>query len=54
VLLMVNYLGATDTPCDGDQAAELFIAAIGPEIRPVVQQRTEFYRLDLLQASPTP
>ncbi len=49
---MVNYLGPTDSPCGGDEAANLFIAALDPDVIPVLQRRTPFYRLDLLGPPP--
>ena len=47
-IILVNWHGPTDGDCDGDEAAEQFIAACGPSLRPVVQQRAEKYRLDVL------
>ena len=47
LLLLVNYLGETDSPTTGDAAATLFIEACG--LTPSLQQRTPGYRLDLLR-----
>lgn len=46
---LVNWHGNTDGACTGDEAAELFMAAT-PTLRPIVQQRTDKYRLDVLRA----
>lgn len=45
-VLLVNYLGATDTPFGGDQAAERFIEAAA--LTPRAQRRAQSWRLDLL------
>jgi trans-aconitate methyltransferase len=45
-ILLVNYLGAMDFPCTGDEAAETFIAATGLTIG--LQLRETDYRLDRL------
>jgi SAM-dependent methyltransferase len=47
-VLLVNWLGETDYPCDGDEAAELFISAAGKNLRIAEQHRNSDYRLDLL------
>jgi len=49
VILLVNYLGATDSPSTGEQAAEIFIAACAPQLTPALQRQAEGYRLDRLQ-----
>jgi 2-polyprenyl-3-methyl-5-hydroxy-6-metoxy-1,4-benzoquinol methylase len=61
VVLLVNYLGHTDTACDGDTAAELFIRAAHAArssaatsrrpLAPLRQCREPHYRLDLLARS---
>ena len=48
-VVLVNWHGNTDGACTGDEAAELFIADAAPRLRPVVQQRAERYRLDVLR-----
>lgn len=48
-VVLVNWLGATGTPCSGDQAAEHFIAAARPRLVPISQRRTEHYRIDALK-----
>ena len=48
--LLVNWTGANDAPCTGDEAAEAFAAAAAP-LRPALQQREPQYRLDLLRAA---
>ena len=50
-ILLVHYLGGTDYPTTGDEAAEYFIAASG--LSPGRQLRAEMYRIDRLdQTSP--
>ncbi len=48
VALLVHYTLATDYPCSGDEASEIFIATSGLDV--IRQQRAAQYRLDLLQA----
>ncbi|WP_428028909.1 class I SAM-dependent DNA methyltransferase [Ancylobacter sp.] len=45
---LVHWVRETDYPLSGDEACELFIAALGGSFRLLVQQRTQDYRLDLL------
>jgi cyclopropane fatty-acyl-phospholipid synthase-like methyltransferase len=47
-VLLVNWLGESDNPCGGDEAARIFIAASEPRLTPVIAQRQPEYRLDLL------
>lgn len=47
-VVLVNWLGQTGTPCDGEAAAELFIAASRPAFMPRTQHRTREYRMDVL------
>lgn len=47
---LVHWTGATDYPLSGDEAAELFIAALGDRAHLTLQRRTRHYRLDLLVA----
>jgi SAM-dependent methyltransferase len=48
-VLLVHWTGATNYPCSGDEAAELFIADCVPHLRTVTQERRPEYRLDRLQ-----
>lgn len=47
-VLLCHWLGETDYPLSGDEAAERFIAATAPRLRVRRQARREHYRLDLL------
>lgn len=49
-VLLVNWLGRSDDPCTGDEAAEHFIAAATGMLSIAHQERTDRYRLDLLAA----
>ncbi|WP_428485103.1 class I SAM-dependent methyltransferase [Rhodopila sp.] len=49
-VLLVNWLGQSDDPCSGDQAAEHFIAATAGTLSVRRQDRQPGYRLDLLTA----
>ncbi len=46
VVLLVHYLGETDYPVTGDQAASLFMGKVG--LQREKQIRTERYRIDVL------
>ena len=46
-VVLVHYLGETDYPLTGDEAATAFIAAIG--LQPVHQSRAPLYRIDVLR-----
>jgi SAM-dependent methyltransferase len=46
VVLLVNWLGYSENPCGGDEAAEGFAAAAAPDLRFDLQQRHELYRID--------
>ena len=48
VVLLVNWLGATDDPLTGDKAASLFIEG-SPELNLDLQRRASDYRIDRLQ-----
>jgi hypothetical protein len=48
IVLLVNWLGATGDPGTGDTAAETFIAATAPDLRPTLQRRKLHYRIDRL------
>jgi 2-polyprenyl-3-methyl-5-hydroxy-6-metoxy-1,4-benzoquinol methylase len=50
-ILLVNWLGHSDDPCSGDQAAERFITATAGTLAVQLQERQPRYRLDLLTAS---
>jgi SAM-dependent methyltransferase len=47
VVMLVNWLGRTDDPCTGDEAADRFIASI-PQLGTALQQRQNDYRIDVL------
>ena len=47
-VMLVNWLGETDYPCGGDEAADLFLSATDKDLRLIDQRRTPDYRLDLL------
>jgi cyclopropane fatty-acyl-phospholipid synthase-like methyltransferase len=49
-ILLVNWLGQSDDPCSGDQAAEQFITATEGTLAMQLQERRPRYRLDLLAA----
>ncbi len=51
VVLLVHWTGETDYPISGDAAAERFLAAAAPALRPVRQFRRPKYRLDRLDRS---
>lgn len=44
MLVLVNWTGETNTPCSGDQAAELFVTAC--DLPVTLAKRYERYRLD--------
>jgi 2-polyprenyl-3-methyl-5-hydroxy-6-metoxy-1,4-benzoquinol methylase len=50
-VLLVNWLGRTDDPCSGDQAADRFIAGSAETLAIARQERRPRYRLDLLAAA---
>ena len=47
-ILLVNWLGPTDSPCSGDEAASRFIAT-SAELCQVDHRRTAQYRIDVLE-----
>ena len=49
-VLLVHYLGETDYPATGDEAAEWFIAASG--LSPALRLRAPGYRIDRLEHAP--
>jgi len=50
LVLLVNYTGQTDDPCNGNEAAETFIAAAAECLRVVSRRTEERFRVDLLEA----
>jgi SAM-dependent methyltransferase len=50
IVLLVNWLGRSDDPCSGDEAAERFLAATAGALSVLRQERLARYRLDLLTA----
>jgi predicted TPR repeat methyltransferase len=48
-VLLVNWLGQSDDPCSGEEAADRFIAATAGVLRVSQQDRQPRYRLDLLE-----
>jgi SAM-dependent methyltransferase len=50
VILMVHYLGGTDYPLTGDDAARIFAAASG--LRSTFAASTPLYRIDMLENDP--
>jgi 2-polyprenyl-3-methyl-5-hydroxy-6-metoxy-1,4-benzoquinol methylase len=48
-VLLVNWLGESDDPMTGDEAAEHFIAATAARLRMTYQTRQHRYRLDLFR-----
>ncbi|RYC32578.1 methyltransferase domain-containing protein [Lichenibacterium minor] len=49
-VVLCHWLGETDYPLRGDEAADLFIAAAAPRCRSSAARREPEYRLDLLSA----
>ena len=47
-MILVNWTGATDYPCGGDEAAQIYLSEAVHELKPLRQLREEHYRLDLL------
>ena len=47
-VLLVNWLGETDYPCGGEEACNIFIAAVTSDLRIIEERRNSDYRLDLL------
>ncbi len=48
--VLVHWTGETDYPLSGDEAVEGFIAGASPFCRPLLQRRTDQYRLDVLRS----
>jgi 2-polyprenyl-3-methyl-5-hydroxy-6-metoxy-1,4-benzoquinol methylase len=54
VVVLVNWLGASDDPATGDEAAERFIAAASPALRVDLRQRFEEFRIDRMVNNASP
>jgi len=50
VILLVHYLGGTDYPLTGDDAAHIFVTASG--LRSTFTARAPLYRIDMLENDP--
>ena len=50
-VVLVHWLGETDYPLSGDEAADGFIAALAAIAAPIRQDRNAEYRLDILRRS---
>ena len=50
-VILVNWLGQSDDPCTGDEAAGHFIAVMCAKLRVDRMERHDGYRLDLLTAA---
>lgn len=48
IVVLVNWLGQTGDPSEGDAAPDRFIAAVRGKLAVVHQERSERYRLDVL------
>lgn len=48
-IVLVHWTGGTDYPLTGDEAARRFIGAMATATRIVHHDRTDFYRIDVLQ-----
>ena len=51
-IVLCHWLGETDYPLGGDEAADLFIAATTPPLGRPTSRREPEYRLDLLTSEP--
>ena len=51
-MLIVSYLGDTETPLDAPAGADFFIALFGPELQPITRRTAERFRIDLLRWHP--
>lgn len=51
-MLIVSYLGDTETPLDAPAGADFFIALFGPELQPIARRNAERFRIDLLRWHP--
>ncbi len=50
-VVLVHWLGSTDYPMSGDEAADLFIRCSADRLRVLHQSRTDQYRLDVLRSA---
>jgi SAM-dependent methyltransferase len=48
LVMLVNWIGETDYPCGGDEAADIFLTESAETLRLLLQRREENYRLDLV------
>jgi hypothetical protein len=48
-IILVHWTGKTNYPLTGDEAVELFIAAMGASVLVQRQDRSKAFRLDVLQ-----
>lgn len=53
-LLLVHWIGATDYPLSGDDAAEGLLACLGTNVAVIKSARTAHYRLDLARRTACP
>ena len=53
-IVLVHWLGLTDYPLSGDEAAEAFIGCLAGFARVLHQQREERYRIDVLRVGSGP
>ncbi len=53
-VVLVHWLGVTDYPLSGDEAAETFIREAAPFAGVLHQARTDAYRIDVLRAGHAP
>ena len=49
ICILVNYLGDTESPRTGDNAATAFLRLLGPEYEVISHHRETLFRLDVLQ-----
>jgi 2-polyprenyl-3-methyl-5-hydroxy-6-metoxy-1,4-benzoquinol methylase len=48
-VVLVNWIGGTDYPCGGDEAAQIFLTETAQMLKPTRSIRAEWYRLDALR-----
>ncbi|GGE13005.1 hypothetical protein GCM10011390_35150 [Aureimonas endophytica] len=53
-ILIVSYLGRTDTPLGGRAASDFFVACLGEAVTPVKATETPDYRIERLRYRPAP
>ncbi|RIX98179.1 methyltransferase domain-containing protein [Aureimonas flava] len=53
-ILLISYLGATDTPLDGRAASDLLVAALGAGVTTLGLRETEAYRMELVACPAAP